>query len=114
VSFLLVNVNVCHAQCIAGSGRPSNPSPTLMCACVSPLPSPASLSHPHFLILLLPLQTRANHLPHRKSISSTTLIGYADIDGASSFWDGVAQYLSCDPSGGGNGDSAVDLFGLNN
>ncbi|KAJ7853415.1 1,3-beta-glucanosyltransferase [Mycena leptocephala] len=49
-----------------------------------------------------------------KSISSSALIGYADIDGASSFRDGVAQYLSCDPSGANDGTSAVDLFGLNN
>jgi hypothetical protein len=49
-----------------------------------PLPSPSS-----------PLTSPS----HRKSISSSSLIGYADIDGASSFRDGVAQYLSCDPSG---------------
>ncbi|KAK7028772.1 1,3-beta-glucanosyltransferase [Favolaschia claudopus] len=49
-----------------------------------------------------------------KSINSTALIGYADIDGASAFRDGVAQYLSCDPSNSGNGDTSIDLFGLNN
>ncbi|KAJ7913603.1 hypothetical protein B0H13DRAFT_2466639 [Mycena leptocephala] len=49
-----------------------------------------------------------------KSISSPALIGYADIEGASSFRDDVAQYLSCDPTGANEGASAVDLFGPNN
>ncbi|KAJ7787261.1 glycoside hydrolase family 72 protein [Mycena olivaceomarginata] len=48
------------------------------------------------------------------SISSSALVGYADIDGASSFRDAVSAYLSCDPSGAGKGDTSIDLFGLNN
>ncbi|KAJ7699558.1 glycoside hydrolase family 72 protein [Mycena rosella] len=47
------------------------------------------------------------------SISSSALIGYADIDGASGFRDGVAEYLSCDPSGGNTDSTSIDLFGLN-
>jgi hypothetical protein len=50
----------------------------------------------------------------RTSISSSALVGYADIDGASSFRDAVSAYLSCDPSGAGKGDTSIDLFGLNN
>ncbi|KAJ6585855.1 glycoside hydrolase family 72 protein [Mycena capillaripes] len=48
------------------------------------------------------------------SISSTALVGYADIDGAAAFRDAVANYLSCDPSNSGSGASAIDIFGLNN
>ncbi|KAJ7899249.1 hypothetical protein B0H14DRAFT_3543631 [Mycena olivaceomarginata] len=40
------------------------------------------------------------------SISSSALVGYADIDGASSLRDAVSAYLLCDTS--------IDLFGLNN
>ncbi|KAJ7691031.1 glycoside hydrolase family 72 protein [Mycena rosella] len=47
------------------------------------------------------------------SISSSALIGYADIDGASAFRDDIAEYLSCDPSGSNSASSAIDLFGLN-
>ncbi|KAJ7081999.1 1,3-beta-glucanosyltransferase [Mycena belliarum] len=47
------------------------------------------------------------------SISSSALVGYADIDGASAFRTGVAKYLSCDPSESGSGATAIDLFGLN-
>ncbi|KAJ7212539.1 1,3-beta-glucanosyltransferase [Mycena pura] len=48
------------------------------------------------------------------SINSSALVGYADIDGASNFRDAVANYLSCDPSGGNSGSTSIDLFGLNN
>ncbi|KAJ7482936.1 1,3-beta-glucanosyltransferase [Mycena galericulata] len=48
------------------------------------------------------------------SISSSALVGYADIDGASTFRDAVADYLSCDPSGSNSGSTAIDIFGLNN
>ncbi|KAF8209875.1 glycoside hydrolase family 72 protein [Mycena galopus ATCC 62051] len=48
------------------------------------------------------------------SISSSALVGYADIDGTSDFRDAVAEYLSCDPSGTGSGATSIDLFGLNN
>ncbi|KAF7289228.1 1,3-beta-glucanosyltransferase [Mycena indigotica] len=48
------------------------------------------------------------------SIGSSALIGYADIDGASSFRDAVSAYLSCDPSGKNDGSTSIDLFGLNN
>ncbi|KAJ7431316.1 Glucanosyltransferase-domain-containing protein [Mycena galericulata] len=48
------------------------------------------------------------------SISSSALVGYADIDGASTFRDAVADYLSCDPPGSNSGSTAIDIFGLNN
>ncbi|KAJ6612839.1 glycoside hydrolase family 72 protein [Mycena sp. CBHHK59/15] len=48
------------------------------------------------------------------SISSSALVGYADIDGASNFRDVVADYLSCDPSGSNSGSTSIDIFGLNN
>ncbi|KAF8209822.1 glycoside hydrolase superfamily [Mycena galopus ATCC 62051] len=48
------------------------------------------------------------------SISSSALVGYADIDGTSNFRDAVANYLQCDPSGTGSGATSIDLFGLNN
>jgi len=48
------------------------------------------------------------------SKSSSALVGYAAIDGASDFRDPVANYLSCDPSGGNSGATAIDLYGLNN
>ncbi|KAF7325016.1 1,3-beta-glucanosyltransferase [Mycena kentingensis (nom. inval.)] len=47
------------------------------------------------------------------SIGSSALIGYADIDGASSFRDAVSQYLSCDPTSKNDGSTSIDLFGLN-
>ncbi|KAJ6592701.1 Glucanosyltransferase-domain-containing protein [Mycena capillaripes] len=43
------------------------------------------------------------------SISSPALVGYASIDGASSFRHPVAQYLSCLSE-----NTSVDIFGLNN
>ncbi|KAJ7264106.1 Glucanosyltransferase, partial [Mycena haematopus] len=48
------------------------------------------------------------------SISSSALVGYADIDGVSAFRDAVADYLSCDPTGAGSGATSIDIFGLNN
>ncbi|KAJ7041537.1 1,3-beta-glucanosyltransferase [Mycena alexandri] len=45
------------------------------------------------------------------SISSSALVGYAAIDGPSSFVDDLADYLACDH---GSGGAALDLFGLNN
>ncbi|KAJ6612845.1 Glucanosyltransferase-domain-containing protein [Mycena sp. CBHHK59/15] len=48
------------------------------------------------------------------SISSSALVGYAAIDGASNFRDPVANYLSCDPSATNSGSSSIDIFGLNN
>ncbi|KAJ7440607.1 1,3-beta-glucanosyltransferase [Mycena latifolia] len=47
------------------------------------------------------------------SISSSALVGYADIDGPSAFRDDVAQYLSCDLSGTNSASTSIDLFGLN-
>ncbi|KAG6332809.1 hypothetical protein ID866_6281 [Astraeus odoratus] len=49
-----------------------------------------------------------------KSIKSPALVGYAAIDGEADWIVPLANYLSCDPSGSGSGDSAIDLFGLNN
>ncbi|KAI0080009.1 hypothetical protein K474DRAFT_1658246 [Panus rudis PR-1116 ss-1] len=48
------------------------------------------------------------------SKSINALVGYAAIDGASNWIDPLANYLSCDPSGNNSGDTAIDLFGLNN
>ncbi|CAL1696353.1 unnamed protein product [Somion occarium] len=48
------------------------------------------------------------------SKSSSALVGYAAIDGDSTWIDPLANYLSCDPSGGNSGNTAIDLFGLNN
>ncbi|KAJ6475473.1 Glucanosyltransferase [Mycena sanguinolenta] len=47
-------------------------------------------------------------------VSISSLVGYADIDGASGFREAVAQYLSCDPRGAGSGGTSIDLFGLDN
>ncbi|KAJ7115292.1 Glucanosyltransferase-domain-containing protein [Mycena epipterygia] len=44
------------------------------------------------------------------SISSSALVGYAAIDGGSSFVDAVADYLACNRSPA----AAIDLYGLNN
>ncbi|OBZ79073.1 1,3-beta-glucanosyltransferase gel4 [Grifola frondosa] len=49
-----------------------------------------------------------------KSISSSALVGYAAIDGDSTWVDPLANYLDCDPSGSNSGDTSIDLFGLNN
>ncbi|KAF8172913.1 glycoside hydrolase family 72 protein [Mycena galopus ATCC 62051] len=48
------------------------------------------------------------------SIGSSALVGYADIDGISTFRDAVADYLSCDPTNANSGATSIDLFGLNN
>ncbi|KAJ7053595.1 1,3-beta-glucanosyltransferase [Mycena amicta] len=46
------------------------------------------------------------------SISSSALVSYAAKDESSP--DILAEYLSCDPSGTGSGDSSIDMLGLNN
>jgi hypothetical protein len=48
------------------------------------------------------------------SISSSALVGYASIDGDSTFRDPVANYLSCDPSDKNSASTSIDLYGLNN
>ncbi|KAH8100479.1 Glucanosyltransferase-domain-containing protein [Cristinia sonorae] len=48
------------------------------------------------------------------SKGSSALVGYAAIDGNDNWLDPLANYLSCDPSGANSGDTAIDLFGLNN
>ncbi|KIK97879.1 carbohydrate-binding module family 43 protein [Paxillus rubicundulus Ve08.2h10] len=48
------------------------------------------------------------------SIKSSALVGYASIDGDSSWIYPLAEYLSCDISGTNSGASAIDLYGLNN
>jgi len=48
------------------------------------------------------------------SIGSSALVGYASIDGDSTFRDPVANYLSCDPSNTDSGSTSIDLYGLNN
>jgi len=47
------------------------------------------------------------------SKSSSVLVGYAAINGASNFRDPLANYLSCDLSGGNKDSTAIDLYGLN-
>ncbi|KAK7468547.1 1,3-beta-glucanosyltransferase [Stygiomarasmius scandens] len=49
-----------------------------------------------------------------KSQSSSALVGYAAIDGSPNWRDPLANFLSCDPSGQNNGDTAIDIYGLNN
>jgi len=48
-----------------------------------------------------------------KSKSSSALVAYAAINGDATWLDPLANYLSCDPSNGNSGDTAIDLFGLN-
>ncbi|EKM83610.1 hypothetical protein AGABI1DRAFT_110256 [Agaricus bisporus var. burnettii JB137-S8] len=48
------------------------------------------------------------------SKSLSTLVAYAQIDGAENFRENVADYLSCDPTGQNSPSTAIDLFGLNN
>ncbi|KAF8142553.1 Glucanosyltransferase, partial [Mycena galopus ATCC 62051] len=48
------------------------------------------------------------------STGSSALVGYADIDGISTFRDAVADYLSCDPTNANSWATSIDLFGLNN
>ncbi|KAI0301302.1 glycoside hydrolase family 72 protein [Russula brevipes] len=47
------------------------------------------------------------------SKSSSALVGYAAINGDSTWIDPLANYLSCDPSGGNSGNTAIDIYGLN-
>ncbi|KAI0639101.1 Glucanosyltransferase-domain-containing protein [Trametes polyzona] len=49
-----------------------------------------------------------------QSISSSALVGYAAIDGNDNWVVPLANYLACDPSSGGSGSAAIDIFGLNN
>ncbi|KAJ3792261.1 glycoside hydrolase family 72 protein, partial [Lentinula aff. detonsa] len=48
------------------------------------------------------------------SISSSALVGYAAIDGDSTFRVPVANFLSCDPSNANSSSTSIDLYGLNN
>ncbi|EGO02821.1 carbohydrate-binding module family 43 protein/Glycoside hydrolase family 72 protein [Serpula lacrymans var. lacrymans S7.3] len=48
------------------------------------------------------------------SKKSSSLVGYASIDGDATWLDPLANYLSCDPSGSNSGSAAIDLYGLNN
>jgi hypothetical protein len=47
------------------------------------------------------------------SKGSSALVGYAAINGASSWREPLANYLSCDISGKNSDSSAIDLYGLN-
>lgn len=49
-----------------------------------------------------------------KSKNLAGLVGYAAVDADSSWLDPFANYLSCDSNGNGAGDTAIDIFGLNN
>ncbi|KAF8898482.1 glycoside hydrolase family 72 protein [Infundibulicybe gibba] len=48
-----------------------------------------------------------------ESKKSNALVGYAAINGAATFRDPLANYLTCDPDGKGSGATAIDLYGLN-
>ncbi|KAF8167834.1 Glucanosyltransferase-domain-containing protein [Crassisporium funariophilum] len=48
-----------------------------------------------------------------KSKGSSVLVGYAAINGASTFREPLANYLTCDPSGSNSEASSIDLYGLN-
>lgn len=48
-----------------------------------------------------------------KSKKSDALIGYAAINGASGWRNALANYLSCDTTGGDSDATAIDLYGLN-
>ncbi|GJE87723.1 glycoside hydrolase family 72 protein [Phanerochaete sordida] len=48
------------------------------------------------------------------SKNSPALVGYAAIDADDDWLVPLANYLSCDPSGGNSGATSLDLFGLNN
>jgi hypothetical protein len=50
----------------------------------------------------------------RKAKSSSALVGYAAIDGDDTWIVPLASYLACDPSGSNSGNSAIDIYGLNN
>jgi hypothetical protein len=50
----------------------------------------------------------------RKAKSSSVLVGYAAIDGDDTWIVPLASYLACDPSGSNSGNSAIDIYGLNN
>jgi len=47
------------------------------------------------------------------SKSSNALVGYSAINGDDSLILTLANYLSCDPSGGNSGSTAIDIYGLN-
>ncbi|GLB36499.1 putative splits internally a 1,3-beta-glucan molecule and transfers the newly generated reducing end (the donor) to the non- reducing end of another 1,3-beta-glucan molecule (the acceptor) forming a 1,3-beta linkage, resulting in the elongation of 1,3-beta-glucan chains in the cell wall [Lyophyllum shimeji] len=48
-----------------------------------------------------------------RSKSSSVLVGYAAINGPSNFRDPLANYFSCDSTGGNSDATAIDLYGLN-
>ncbi|PPQ67412.1 hypothetical protein CVT25_005991 [Psilocybe cyanescens] len=48
-----------------------------------------------------------------KSKSSSALVGYSAINGASDWRGDLADYLSCDPSNSNSDSTAIDLYGLN-
>jgi hypothetical protein len=47
------------------------------------------------------------------SKSSSALIGYSAINGDASWTVPLGSYLGCDPSGNNSGNTAIDLFGVN-
>ncbi|KAL0950622.1 hypothetical protein HGRIS_007414 [Hohenbuehelia grisea] len=47
------------------------------------------------------------------SKQSSALVGYAAINGAANWRDALANFLSCDPSNGNSGSTAIDIYGLN-
>jgi len=48
-----------------------------------------------------------------KSKKLDALIGYAAINGAESFRNTLADYLSCDSNGAGSDSTSIDIYGLN-
>ncbi|EIN13413.1 glycoside hydrolase family 72 protein [Punctularia strigosozonata HHB-11173 SS5] len=49
-----------------------------------------------------------------KSKGSSALVGYAAIDASADWRQPLASYLACDPSDSNSGETAIDLYGLNN
>ncbi|VDB90218.1 unnamed protein product [Peniophora sp. CBMAI 1063] len=47
------------------------------------------------------------------SIKSSALVAYSAVDGDTWIYD-LAQYLNCDPAGGNDASTSIDLYGLNN
>ena len=62
---------------------------------------------------LQPLEIHKFTWVFRKSKSSSALVGYAAINGATNFREPLANFLSCDPSGANSDSTAIDLYGLN-
>ena len=50
---------------------------------------------------------------YSNSIKSSALVAYSAVDGDTWIYD-LAQFLNCDPAGGNDASTSIDLYGLNN